>query len=94
MNAEKGCYSTKDGMVALIGDSAHAMTPSMGEGCNTALESAVKLVDCITTKMEQSREAGCSVEAMSDAFIQYGCSRPADTKPIQEASSARNFFKK
>ena len=33
-------YATKDGCVALIGDAAHCMTASMGEGCNTALESA------------------------------------------------------
>merc|ERR1739842_175941 len=64
--------------VALIGDAAHAMTPALGEGCNTALGSAVKLIDSINTVMEQNGEEECSLDAMSDAFIQYGCSRPSE----------------
>ena len=92
MNSEEGSYSTQDGMVALIGDAAHAMTPAMGEGCNTAMESAVKLVDNIKTVMEQKVEEERSLNAiMSDAFTQYGRSRPAEMTPIQEASAARNM---
>merc|ERR1739842_245935 len=78
MNAEGGSYSTQDGKVVLIGDAAHAMTPALGEGCNTALGSAVKLIDSIKTVMEQKGEEECSLDAMSDAFIQYGCSRPSE----------------
>jgi len=91
MNAEGGSYSTQDGMVALIGDAAHAMTPSMGEGCNTAMESAVKLIDSIKAVMEQKGEEECSLDAISDAFVQYGCSRPAEMKQVQEASAARSM---
>jgi len=91
MNEEEGSYSTQDGMVTLIGDAAHAMTPSMGEGCNTALGSAVKLVDSIKAIMEQNGEEKCTVNTMSAAFIQYGCSRPAEMKQVQEASAARNM---
>lgn len=91
MNAEGGSYSTQDGMVALIGDAAHSMTPALGEGCNTALGSAVKLIDSIKAVMEQKGEEECSLNAMSDAFIQYGCSRPAEMKQVQEASAARNM---
>ncbi len=91
MNAEGGSYATKDGMIALIGDAAHAMTPSLGEGCNTALTSAVILIDSIKAVMEQKGEEECSLDAMSDAFIQYGCSRPAEMKQVQEASAARNM---
>ena len=50
---EEGSYSTQDGMVALI---AHTMTPAMGEGCNTAMGSAVKLFDSIKAVMEQNGE--------------------------------------
>lgn len=91
MNVEGGSYSTQDGMVALIGDAAHSMTPALGEGCNTALGSAVKLIDSIKAVMEQKGEEECSLNAMSDAFIQYGCSRPAEMKQVQEASAARNM---
>ena len=91
MNSEEGSYSTQDGMVALIGDAAHAMTPAMGEGCNTAMGSAVNLVDNIKAVMEKEGEGECSLNALSDAFIQYGRSRPAEMKPVQEASAARNM---
>jgi len=87
-------YSTEDGLVALIGDAAHAMTASMGEGCNTALESAVGLVDSISSIMEEKGETDCSTEIMSEAFLKYGSSRPKATQPIQEASAARNVLKK
>jgi len=91
MNAEGTSYSTQDGMVALIGDAAHAMTAAMGEGCNTAMGSAVKLADRVKAIMEQNGEEECSLNTMSDAFIQYGCSRPTEVKPVQEGSAARNM---
>lgn len=87
-------YSTNDGLVALIGDAAHAMTPSMGEGGNCAMESAVKLVDAIASKMEEKEEAICTIETMSEAFVQYGLSRPKEVQPIQEMSAARNNKKR
>ena len=55
-------YSTDNGLVALIGDSAHAMSPSMGEICNTALESAVKLRDAVTSMTEEKEEKSCTVK--------------------------------
>ena len=88
---ETGSYSTFDGAVTLIGDAAHSMTPSMGEGCNTSLQSAVSLVDHIKAIMEEKEEQECSVSTISEAFRQYGSSRPAEVKGIQEASAARNM---
>lgn len=87
-------YSTEDGLISLIGDAAHAMTPSMGEGCNCACESAVKLVDCITAAMAEEGESTCSIDTLSKGFVQYGSSRPEQVIPIQEASAARNVMKK
>lgn len=87
-------YSTKNGRVALIGDAAHAMTPSMGEGGNCAMESAVKLADAITSVMKEKEETVCTVDTMSEALIQYGVSRPLEVQPIQEMSAARNNKKK
>lgn len=31
-------YSTDDGRITLLGDAAPAVTPTMGEGCNTAMD--------------------------------------------------------
>lgn len=87
-------YSTESGTVALIGDAAHAMTASMGEGCNTALESAEKLVGCVSSAMEKRGESSCSVETLSEGFAQYGISRPKEVIPIQVMSAARNVMKK
>ena len=94
MNAEEGSYSTKDGKVTLIGDSAHSMTPSLGEGANTALESAVKLVNSIKAEMERKGEVICSIKTISDAFTQYGRSRPSETRQLQESSAARSMGSK
>ena len=89
---KKVSFSTEDGRVTLVGDAAHAMTPSMGEGCNTAMESAVKLVECVSAIMKEKGETQCSVSTLSEAFIQYGLERPADTMPVQEMSAARNVL--
>ena len=83
-------YSTERGNVALIGDAAHAMTASMGEGGNTAMESAVKLVDAVSFIMKEKGETRCSVDSLNAGFIKYGKSRPKDVQPIQEMSAARN----
>jgi len=97
MEAEEGkkvTYSTLGGRVTLIGDSAHAMTPSIGEGCNTALESAVKLVDAIIATMKEKEEASCTTSTMSLAFMRYGSSRPNECISLQKLSAARSNLKK
>jgi len=97
MEAEEGknvTYSTLGGRVTLIGDSAHAMTPSLGEGCNTALESAVKLVDAIIATMKEKEEASCTTSTMSLAFMRYGSSRPNECISLQKLSAARSNLKK
>lgn len=83
-------YSTKDGLVTLIGDAAHSMTPSIGAGCNTALESAVKLVDAIRSV---SGENKVDSFMLSQGFLQYGASRPSEAIPVQKASAARSCLK-
>ena len=92
-SAEEGkdvSYSTEDGRVTLIGDAAHAMTPSMGEGGNCALESAVKLVDAVALTMKEKGETICTVNTLNEAFLKFGLSRPKEVQPIQEMSAARN----
>mmetsp|Transcript_20685 Transcript_20685/g.31383 ORF Transcript_20685/g.31383 Transcript_20685/m.31383 type:complete len:86 (-) Transcript_20685:26-283(-) len=66
----------------------------MGEGCNTALESAVKLVDGISSIMERKGESECSGDTLSEGFSRYGSDRPKECIPIQLASAARNVLRK
>lgn len=80
-------FATNDGRVALIGDAAHAITPSQGEGCNLAMESAVSLTDCIGTQQEGDGENVVTVEDLSKAFLKYGTSRPQETEPVQQKSA-------
>lgn len=87
-DVEDVSYSTSDGKVTLIGDAAHAITPSMGEGCNTAMESATKLIDSVVAEMQTLKTSQCTSEILSKAFINYGKSRPKDTIPIQQKSAA------
>lgn len=70
---EKVSYSSSDGLVAVIGDAAHAMTPSMGEGGNCAMESAVKLADAVISTMEEKEEIACTVDTMSEALKKMDC---------------------
>jgi 2-polyprenyl-6-methoxyphenol hydroxylase-like FAD-dependent oxidoreductase len=85
-------YATKDGRAALIGDAAHAMTPSMGEGCNNALESASRLVDSVHAVMERKGEQICNVESLNEGFAVYGLTRPKEVMPIQELSAGKNYL--
>mmetsp|Transcript_11776 Transcript_11776/g.22327 ORF Transcript_11776/g.22327 Transcript_11776/m.22327 type:complete len:469 (+) Transcript_11776:151-1557(+) len=87
---EEVSYSTERGNVALVGDAAHAMTASMGEGGNCAMESVVKLVDAVGCVMKEKGEMECTVDTMNAGFLKYGVSRPKDVQPIQEMSAARN----
>lgn len=93
MSAARGkevSYSTEKSNVALIGDAAHAMTQSMGEGGNCAMESAAKLADAVGLIMKEKGETACTVDTLNAAFLKYGTSRPKDVQPIQEMSAARN----
>ena len=87
-------YSCEDGRVSLIGDAAHAMTASIGQGCNTALESAVKLVDSVVEATKERQEASCSVETLSLAFKRYGSTRPEECISVQELSASSSTLAK
>jgi len=87
-------YTTSDGLVTLLGDAAHAVVPSMGEGCNTALQSAVKLADAILLEMKDNEMDSCTREAISNAFLKYGASRHKEVAAIQLMSAARSRLKK
>ena len=51
------------GRIALLGDSAHATTPNLGQGGNQALESAYVLADCL---------AECNtIHQINDAYTKY-----------------------
>ena len=83
-------YTDASGRVALIGDAAHAMTPSQGEGCNCALESAVSLSQALLEKVQDGHEL--SVEDITAAFQAYGTRRPPEVVPIQIKSAVANRY--
>lgn len=87
-------YSTEDGLVCLVGDAGHAVTPSLGEGCNTGMESSVKLIDAILAQMKDQESDVCTKEILSAGFASYGKSRPAETIPIQIKSAAASNMKR
>ncbi|UPR04488.1 FAD/NAD(P)-binding domain-containing protein [Chloropicon primus] len=91
---EEVTFSSEGGRVALIGDAAHAMTASVGEGCNCALESAARLAEAVVAEMKAEASETCSASAMSKAFVSYGLARPGEVVPVQEMSATRNGWKK
>lgn len=85
-------YTDATGRVALIGDAAHAMTPSQGEGCNCALESAVSLTQSLLAKVTKKSDDDISVEDITKAFVAYGTTRPPEVVPIQVKSAVANRY--
>ena len=79
-----GRYDALGGRVALVGDAAHAMTPSLGEGCNTALESAAALVACVEAEPEGAPWA----ERLCGGFGAYGAARPGQVREVVHKSAA------
>ncbi|BAE65141.1 unnamed protein product [Aspergillus oryzae RIB40] len=49
-----------------IGDSAHKMTPNLGQGGNSAIESAASLANTLASIIEASREPRVSVKDLND----------------------------
>ncbi|KAL7460904.1 hypothetical protein ACHAXS_001339 [Conticribra weissflogii] len=83
-------YSTPGGGIALVGDSCHACTASLGQGCNLALDSAVALGDAIDecSVGTPSNRNKVSSNDLFLAFSNYGHTRPEVVRPIQAASEA------
>jgi 2-polyprenyl-6-methoxyphenol hydroxylase-like FAD-dependent oxidoreductase len=82
-----GRFDAFGGRVALVGDAAHAMIASIGEGCNCALESAVALDAALGPPSTGDAEG--SVEALTAAFRRYGAERPKVVLEVQLRSAAK-----
>ena len=52
---EVTCTSYVDGLCALIGDAAHAMAPTLGQGANSAFVDAAVLAHLLATEPDQTR---------------------------------------
>ena len=84
-------YASQSGRVLLVGDAAHSMTPSIGEGCNTALSSAESLVKQLLLSLSESSSERDTI--LRNAFLEYGKTRPAEVIPIQLRSAQGNRYK-
>ena len=79
-------FATADGRVVLVGDSCHAMSPSLGEGANCALESAVALLASLGPPATD--DGPPSINELSRALADYGRKRPLEVRPVQLRSAA------
>ena len=43
--------------------------------------------------MDAEGAGGCTVDMVSEAFLEYGRARPGEVTPIQEMSAVRNGWK-
>jgi len=85
------CWSK--GRAIVIGDAAHAMSPSMGQGANQSLEDASVLVHALTDIFTQPK-AGIPEDrsiALQEALNTVCRSRIDRVKRIHAASRARSF---
>mmetsp|Transcript_19195 Transcript_19195/g.38676 ORF Transcript_19195/g.38676 Transcript_19195/m.38676 type:complete len:123 (+) Transcript_19195:3299-3667(+) len=72
------CLVSTDGRVVLVGDAAHAMSPSYGQAANFALEDAASLAVCI-------RDA----DTLGTALKAYEKSRLGRCSEMQQRSAER-----
>lgn len=73
-----------DGLVALLGDACHPMTPYMAQGAGTAIEDAAILARCL-----QEVEG----DDIPGAFRRYEATRKPRTSRIQAISSANTWMR-
>lgn len=74
------CSKIASGRAVLLGDAAHAMSPNLGMGCNSALADAQVLGSCVAT-------AGGRPEALAAA---YNAARSRDVRALTRISRKLN----
>ncbi|OGM48097.1 monooxygenase [Aspergillus bombycis] len=65
-----------------IGDSAHKMTPNMGQGGNSAIESAASLANSLASLIEASRDSRVSAKDLNDYLQPWQTKRQDRVKDI------------
>jgi len=77
------------GPVIVIGDAAHAMSPSMGQGANQSLEDAAVLVHYLSKAL---RDDDCSPSSIASCLQQVYDNRIERVKRIHTASRTRSMM--
>ncbi|KAH7405963.1 hypothetical protein DE146DRAFT_630660 [Phaeosphaeria sp. MPI-PUGE-AT-0046c] len=87
LNLEEGIVSKwHSGRMVLVGDSAHKMTADLGMGANTAIESAIVLVNLLQRALKDDPCRHFSQEEISDLFGEYQETRYGAAKKWMELS--------
>ena len=79
-------WSKDDIPVILIGDSAHAMTPKLGQGANIALEDATELAHCLGEFLKRDSSDNISKKSLLIAFQDFKNLRVPRVKEVHRAS--------
>ncbi|EKX33301.1 hypothetical protein GUITHDRAFT_148018 [Guillardia theta CCMP2712] len=80
------CLNACNDRVVLIGDAGHCMTPSLGEGCNCALESAARLSEAIQKHLNEA-DSAISTDILDRSFKEFGESRLKEVLDVQLRSA-------
>lgn len=78
------------GPVSLVGDAAHAIFPSMGQGACVGMEDAVELAACLAAAWRSSPVAGTGADTVSTALRAFEAARAPRVARV-DAESARVY---
>lgn len=86
--------SWSSGRVAIVGDAAHAMPPTIGQGAGTAMTNALALATALDATVPEDGDAAARAAAVTEALTAWETAERPATDATQATSVARlaNLF--